>query len=88
MEYKTRNDDENSDSQGTMEDMKFDHTTKWYMHKQESAPKNVVHKILSDFEIQPDHLIPHRRPDQEMITKKKWLVVMWILLFRRTREWK
>ena len=34
-------------------------------------PKNEVHKILCDFEIQTDHLIPVRRPDLEVISKKK-----------------
>ena len=29
----------------------FDHTTKWYMHKPESVPKNGTHKILWDFEM-------------------------------------
>ena len=31
--------------------LKFDHTTKWYKHKLESAQKNAMNKILSDFEI-------------------------------------
>ena len=35
--------------------LKLDHTTKWYMHKPESTLEN---KILWDFEIQMDHLIP------------------------------
>ena len=33
--------------------------------------KNKTHKILWDFEIQADHLIPTRRPDLVMINKKK-----------------
>ena len=41
------------------------------MHKPESVLENETHKILWDFEIQTDHLIPARRPDQEIIYKKK-----------------
>ena len=37
--------------------LKFDHTTKWYLHNPESAPENETHKIPWDFEIQTDHLI-------------------------------
>ena len=40
------------------------------MNKLESVLENETHKILTDFEIQTSHLIPTRRPDQEMITKK------------------
>ena len=32
--------------------LKFDHTTKWYMHKPESVRENETYKILWDFEIQ------------------------------------
>ena len=31
--------------------MKFDHTTKWYMHKPESVPENEINKTPWDFEI-------------------------------------
>ena len=34
--------------------LKFDHTTKWYMHKPESVQDNETHEILWDFEIQTD----------------------------------
>ena len=51
--------------------LNVDHTTKWYMHKQESILENEMHKILWDFEIQKDHLIPARRPDLLLINKKK-----------------
>ena len=53
--------------------LKFDHTAKWYMHKPESILVNEIHNILWDFEIQLDHLILARRPDQEKIkiNKKK-----------------
>ena len=43
-------------------------STKWYMHKRESAQEIEMHKILWDLEIQMDHLI--RRPDQVLIDKK------------------
>ena len=50
---------------------KFGHMTKWYLHKPESILENeTTHKILWDFEIQTDHLIPAKRPDQEIIDKK------------------
>ena len=51
--------------------LNFDHTTKWYMHKPESVLENETHKILWDYEIQTDHLIPARRPDLVLINKKK-----------------
>ena len=38
-------------------------STKLYMLKQESVPKNETHKILWDSEILTDNLIPARRPD-------------------------
>ena len=51
--------------------LKLNHTTKWYTHKPESVLENEVHKILWDFEIQTDHLIPARRPDLVVINKKQ-----------------
>ena len=41
------------------------------MHKPESVLENEIHKILWDFEIQTDHLILARRPDLQLINKKK-----------------
>ena len=41
------------------------------MHKPESVLENEIHKILLDFEIQKDHLIPSRRPDLMRINKKE-----------------
>ena len=43
------------------------------MPKTESALKNETYKILWDFKIQTDHLIPARRPDltQNKSTQKK-----------------
>ena len=47
--------------------LKFDHITKYYMHKQES----VQEKIPWDFEVQTNHLIPTRKTNQVIINKKK-----------------
>ena len=44
--------------------LKFDHTTKWYMHQ-------LMHKILWNFEIQTDHLISPWRWDREIISIKR-----------------
>ena len=41
------------------------------MRKPESIPENELHKILWDFQIQTNHLIPARRPDQMIIKKTK-----------------
>ena len=49
---------------------KFDHTTKWYMHKPEPVQANETLKFLWDFEIQADPLIPAWRQDLVMIEKK------------------
>ena len=50
---------------------KFDHTNKWYMHNPAPVLENDSHKLLWDFNIQTDHLIPARRPDLIIISKKK-----------------
>ena len=49
----------------------FDHTNKWYMHNPAPVLENDSHKLLWDFDIQTDHLIPARRPDLIIINKKK-----------------
>ena len=41
------------------------------MYKPEFVQENELYKILSDFEIQMDHLIPTGRPDLVVINKKK-----------------
>ena len=51
--------------------LKFDHTNKWYMHNPAPARENHTHKLLWDFNIQTDHLIPARRPDLIIINKKR-----------------
>ena len=48
----------------------FDHTNKWYMHNPAPVLENDTHKLLWDFNIQTDHLIPARRPDLIIINKK------------------
>ena len=50
---------------------KFDHTNKWYMHNPAPVLENDTHKLLWDFNIQTDNLIPARRPDLMIINKKK-----------------
>ena len=51
--------------------LKFDHTSKWYMHNPESVRENETNKLLWDFEIQTDHQISTRRPDLIIIHKKR-----------------
>ena len=50
---------------------KFDHTTKWHMQRPASFQEIETHKILTDFDIQTDHLIPVGRADQVLINNKK-----------------
>ena len=49
----------------------FDHTNKWYMHNTAPVPEKDSHKLLWDFNIQTDQLIPARRPGLIIINKKK-----------------
>ena len=49
----------------------FDHTNKWCMHNPAPVLENDTHKLLWDFNIQTDHLIPARKPDLIIINKKK-----------------
>ena len=44
------------------------------MHKPKSVPENKMHKILWNFEMQTDHLIPARIPNLVMIKKRNFLV--------------
>ena len=50
---------------------KFDLTNKWYMHNPAPVRENDTHKLLWNFNIQTDHLIPTTRPDLIIINKKK-----------------
>ena len=51
--------------------MKFNYTTKWYMNKPESFQENEMPKILWDFNTEMNHQTLARRPDLELIKKKK-----------------
>ena len=42
----------------------------WYMSNLESVLENETY-FSKDFEIQTDHLISARRPDQEIVNKKR-----------------
>ena len=50
---------------------KFDNTKKWYLHNPALVLENDVHKLLREFDIHTDHLIPARRLDLIIITKKE-----------------
>ena len=47
----------------------FDHKNKWYIHNPAPVLENNMHKLLWDFNIQTDHLLPARRP--ELLIKKR-----------------
>ena len=61
--------------------LKFDQKNKGYM-----VYVNEMHNVLSDFNIQIDHLISARRSDQVIINKKRKLAENWTLLSRRTTK--
>ena len=44
-------------------EFKFVHTNEWYMHNPAPVQENVTHKLLWDFNIPTDHLIPTWWPD-------------------------
>ena len=60
------------------------------MHNPAPVLENDTHKLLWDFNIQTDHLIPARRPDLIIIHKKKKkkreLAKLSNLLSRQTTE--
>ena len=57
------------------------------MHNQAPVIENDKHKLLWDFNIQTDQLIPTRRPDVIIINKKKIeFAKLSTLLSRPTRE--
>ena len=60
---------------GLCKEFKFDYTNKWYKHNPESILENETHKIFWDFEIQTNHLISARRPNLEIVKKKKKRIV-------------
>ena len=55
------------------------------MHKPESVLENETHKVLWDFEMQMDCPTPTRRPNLELINKKK-RKEKWILTFQNERK--
>ena len=50
-------------------ELKFDHTTKWYMHKTVLVLENTTHKILCNFKIAKNPRIPTRKPDSDSLQK-------------------
>ena len=71
MAYKTRHDSVGKVIHWQLcKKLKFDYTTKWYMHKPEFILQNETHKTFWGFYIQTGHLIPVRRTDL-MKSKKK-----------------
>ena len=59
-------------SQGVIcREFQSDHTNKWYMHNPAPVLKNDSHKLLWDFNIQTDRLIPARRPGLIITNKRK-----------------
>ena len=64
----------------------FDHTNKWYMHNLAPVLETDSHKLLWDFNIQTDHLIPARRPDLIIINKNRESAKLLTLLSRQTTE--
>ena len=50
---------------------KLDHTNKWYTHNKAPILENDTHKLLWEFNIKTDPLIPARRPDLIMIPPPK-----------------
>ena len=65
---------------------KFDHANKWYRHQLAPVLENDPHKLLWDFDINMDHLIPARRPDLILINKKRKFAKLSTLLFLLTKE--
>ena len=54
-----------------MQEFKFGHTNKRYLHNPAPVLENDTHKLLWDFDIHTAHLISARRLDQTIINKKK-----------------
>ena len=73
-EYKARHDWVGKEIHWEMcKKFKFGHTNKWYMHNRAPVLENASHKLLWDFNIQTDRLIPARRPNLIIINKKREL---------------
>ena len=56
------------------------------MHNPAPVLENATHKLLWDFNMQTDHLIPVRRPDLILINKKREFAKLSTLLSRLTTE--
>ena len=74
-------------------ELKFDHPTKRYMHKPQSFVENETHKIIWDFQIQIDHLIPTERLKDYWRKKKENLPYSGFCLYielqsKSQRKWK
>ena len=79
-EYKTRQDGMGKVIHWELcKKLKFDHSNKWYVHNPESVFEKEMHKVLSDFEIQTDHLISARRLDLVIVNEKKTKRTCWIV---------
>ena len=64
LEYKARHDWVDEVIDWVMcKEFKFNHSNKWYMHNPAPVRENATHKLLWDFNVQTNHLIPARRPD-------------------------
>ena len=59
------------DPLGNVQEISIRPYKQWYMHNPAPILENNSHKLLWDFNIQTDHLIPARRPDLIIINKKK-----------------
>ena len=71
-EYKTRHDCEGKLILWELcNKLKFSHTAKWNIHKLEFILVNKTYKLLWEFDIQTDYLIPAIRPDLMIVKKKK-----------------
>ena len=88
-EYKARHDWVGNVTQWEMcKKFQLEHTNKWYIHNPAPVLENDSHKLLWDFNMQTDHLIPARRPDLIIIKKQKRResAKLSTLLSRRTTE--
>ena len=86
-EYKTRHDWVGKVIHSEMcKKFKFNYTNKSYIHNPSPVLENDTHKLLWDFDIHTDHLIPARRPDLIISNKKREIAKLSTLLSRLTTE--
>ena len=62
---------------GRKKDKKFDHSGKWYIHKQESVQGNEMHEIIQYFDVETDHPVKSRKPNICCVTCVQSKVVAW-----------